>query len=405
MKTTALLLALLMLFLCISGCQPNVPVDTQPTTTEPVTEDVTEDVTPDTTVQSQVSPVPENLYSVSVPITTEYGAAEDETVLFSYSYQSMHLIHPDRDVADKIIIDFLGRVEETRVNAQLLFDAVKEKDHTSAGFEPCAYQVHYNPMRIDQGVLSLHGHISQSSDSAHSNVQCVSASYDMVTGDPLTLGSILYRADVKDALCDIVISILEKRSDVHLYEDFRDSVKNRFSRDESQDEEFYFTSQGLNFYFPPYEIAPYSFGTVTVEIPYHQLTGIIGDAYFPAEQINSGGTLEICEFEKTNLESYNQFAEIIVDPGSTKILLTTDDAVQDIRIQALTWDRSSSMPLDPSTIFAANILTAQEAILLDASFRDDKPSFIVTYTIDGTIYHFYLIKDPSTGMITLAERY
>jgi hypothetical protein len=227
----------------------------------------------------------------------------------------------------------------------------------------------------------------------------------MVTGDPLTLGSILYRANVKEQLCNIVIDALEERSDLNLFDDFRNSVKRRFSMDESQDEDFYFTSQSLNFYFSPYEIAPYSSGTVTVEIPYHQLTGIIGDAYFPAEQNNSGGALDICAFEKADLERYTQFAEIIVNPGSTKLLLTTDEIVQDIRIQSITWNENSSAPLDPRTIFAANVLSSQEAILLDAIFYDDRPSFIVSYAIDGTTYNFYLIQEPSTGNVILTERY
>lgn len=401
MKYAALFFSVVMLLQCLAGCQPATPVETFPNTTEPST---TEFV-PETSQHTQILPVAENLYSVAVPVTAEYDSAEDETVIFSYKYQTMHLIHPDRDVADKIIIDFLGRIEDTRAGAEELYDAVKSKDHTSAVFEPSSYQVHYNPMRIDQGVLSLHGHISQTGDSAHSNVQCTSASYDMVTGDALTLGSILYRADVKDQLCDIVISALEKRTDLNLYDDFRDSVKRRFSRDESQDEDFYFTSSTLNFYFSPYEIAPYSSGTVTVALPYHQLTGIIGDAFFPAEQNNSGGAINVCPFEDAELDKFTQFAEIIVDPGSTKLLLTTDDVVQDIRIQALSWDDDSSAPVDPITIFAANILTSHEAILLDADFHNSKPSFIVSYAIDGVNYDFYLTKEPSTGTVTLTERY
>jgi len=43
----------------------------------------------------------------------------------------------------------------------------------------------------------MHGHVSQIGEAAHSNTHCMSASYDLVTGDVLTLGSILYHADAE----------------------------------------------------------------------------------------------------------------------------------------------------------------------------------------------------------------
>ena len=396
MKITSAILAILLLIVCFAGCQTDVPEQNQPpvTTTEPET-------VPDTTAADLPPVIPENLYSVSVPITTELGQIEDETTVFSYAYQTMHLIHPDRDVADKIIIDFLRRVEETRSDADQLYDFAKTKAST-VGFTPYFYQVHYDPTRIDQGVLSMHGHITQRGDFAHSNMQCVSVSYDMVTGDALTLGSILYHADKKDTLCDLVISQLEDRTDIGLYDDFRTSVEKRFAKDESQAEAFYFTSQGLCFYFSPYEIAPYSAGAVTVEIPYHKLTGIIGDAYFPAEQNHSSGTISTCAFEEADLNDYTQFAEIIVSTGATKVLLVTDSVVQDIQINALTWTDNNAQPLT-HTVFASNVLSSQEAILLDADFSNEKPSFTVSYSIGGEVQSFWLSKDATTGQIILSQ--
>ena len=398
MKIVTVFIALFCLLQCLTGCQPAAPEDTQPTTDSVISTTV-----PDTTTADLPSVVSENLYSVAVPVTTEYGYAEDESIIFSYTYQTMYLIHPDRDVADKIIIDFLSRVEGTRSDAEQLYDFAKTKNSSAAGFTPYFYQVHYNPTRIDQGVLSLHGQISQSVDFAHSNVPCVSANYDMVTGDALTLGSILYRADKKEDLCQIVISALEDRTDIGLYDDFRTSVENRFARDESQDEDFYFTSNGLCFYFSPYEIAPYSAGAVTVEIPYHELTGIIGDAYFPAEHTKSNGTVRICKFEEANLEDYTQFAEIVVSPGATKLLLLTDSAVQDLQIKALIWAGSGNTEPQTYTIFASNVLSAQEAILLEADLGSEKPSYLLSYSIDGVTHEFYLENDSTTGQIILNE--
>ncbi len=395
----AFLLTLSVIFL-LMGCQNEVPPETQPPvqeTTIPSTEP-----TPPETTKPDATATLENLYSVAMPITTEEAYAEDSSLIFSYRYQTMHLTIPDKDVADKIIIDFLGRVEKNRPEAQQLHDTASA-DHTSAGFAPYSYQIHYNPTRIDRGVLSLHGHISQFANSAHSNLQRVSANYDLVTGDVLTLGSILYRADVKDQLADIVISVLENSDNLSLYDDFRETVARRFERDESTDEAFYFTSLGLCFYFSPYEIAPYSSGTVVAEIPYNQLTGIIGDAFFPVERTYSNGQLSLCPFETADLSRYSQFAEIIADTGATKVLLTTDQIVQDIRIKELNWTENGRQT-ESNTIFASNGLSSGEAILIDAKFSSEYPKYMVSYFIDGTCYDYYLMQDSETNEIIMTAK-
>lgn len=390
-KLFACVLALSIIFAfaaCESAPQatePSMPPATQETgpSTEPSTTQAPTENTP-------VNTVPENLYSVAMPITEEPAYAEDGTLIFTYSYQTMHLILQDKEVADKIIIDFLSKVETTRSDAEHLRSLAEARDHTAIGFIPYSYQLHFDPMRIDQGVLSMHGHVSQIGEAAHSNTHCMSASYDLVTGDVLTLGSILYHADAKQAISDMVVQELEKQPELNLFEDYKTSVRSRFQRDESIDDDFYFTSTGLCFYFSPYEIAPYASGTITVELPYDRLTGIIADAYFPAERTAASGALNIGSFEDADLSGYSQFAELVITPDATKLLLTATDSVHDVRIKKLYWSEDVQSVMQEKTIFASNGLSQTDAILIDGSFDGAIPLYLVSYVTNGQSMQYYI---------------
>lgn len=392
MKKLKILAALLSVLLCLSACQDE-PAVTEPEAAETTTEEpTTVDIPEDTTV---LVPVYENLYSAAMPVTTEYGYDENGDAIFSYSYQTLHLILPDREVADKVIIDFLNRVEQTREDAQQLHNHASNQAHSSAVTEPYTYQVQYNTTRIDQGVLSMFGQTVQSGDSLHSNRQCISANYDLVTGDVLTLGSILYRADSKEPLSKLVIDNLKQQNNINLYDDFEQIVTQRFNRDESTDEDFYFTPYGLCFYFSPYELAPYSAGTITAQIPYQELTGIIGDAYFPTEKTYSSGIVSINDFSDADLDSYEQFSEIILDSEAPMLLITAEGSVLDLRIAHTDSSGYSK------TVFAANVLSETNAILLEAQISADAPDLILSYSTAGTSYEFYIVSDPDDGSIKL----
>ena len=69
------------------------------------------------------------LLSVSVPAVTETSSADDGTIIFQYTYQHMSLILPDAAVANKIIIDFLNRVDTTQDTADSTGDCTFNEQH------------------------------------------------------------------------------------------------------------------------------------------------------------------------------------------------------------------------------------------------------------------------------------
>ena len=146
----------------------------------------------------------------------------------------------------------------------------------------------------------------------------------------------------------------------YLYENYTETVKDRFSVDPSQDEALFFTQTGLSFYFAPYEIAPYSSGIITVEIPYEKLTGLLNDAYFPAERETPHGSITVQPFENTDPTQFSQISEVITDKVGDMYLSYTDGMIQDIRI--IINDEKNSY-----TVFAAYELSVGDGIMIQIS--------------------------------------
>lgn len=391
--TVLALISVMLMTGCKNDLPSNTQLETEPENTVPVTEPP---------AQTDITPINENMYNISLPISFERTNSDDGSLVFTYSYQTMVPVLQEQDVADKLIMDFTNRIEQQRSNANTVLAAAESLYETSNDFSPLSYEIQYDVMRFDQGVLSLYGYILNTGDAAGSNQSRVCANYDLVTGDVLTVGSILYHIDKKETLAELVINHLENRDDIRLFDEYRDTVLQRFQRDESVDQDFYFSANGLCFYFEPYEIAARAYGTVTVEIPYNELTGVIGDGFFPPERIYSTGELSVVPFADAELEKYDQFVEYVGKPESAKLLLTTDSTVQDIRVYELSWSDYNQIK---KNVCAVNCLSANNAIVLEADFGDTRPNYMLTYSINGKPAQFYLVQDAESGQISLVSEY
>jgi len=301
------------------------------------------------------------MVAVSVPAVTESTTADDSTVLFQYTYQHMSLVHSKPDIADKIILDFLNRVDATRATAQSIADMAKTNYNGSQSWTPYVYHITYSPTRIDHKVLSLFGNNVVFSGANHPERTCVSASYDMQTGDVLTLASIMHKDASVNDICKLVLERLDELAEGdYLYENYKSTVTQRFSGDASTDEAWYFTQTGLCFYFAPYEIAPYASGVITVEIPYEKLKTILHEAYQPESRNIPSGTVTVAPFQADDQEQLSHIAEVVVSTGGDMYAVQTSGYVQDIRV--ILNDRTSNY-----TIFAANVLSAGDAVMIQTN--------------------------------------
>lgn len=328
------------------------------------------------------------LLAVSVPAVSEQFELEDGTELFSYISQHMQLILPDADVADKVILDFLNRVDASQADAERILLAAQEDYASNETWYPYFYHVIYSPTRIDQGVLSLFGTVNSYSGGMHGSKSCVAANYDLMTGDVLTLGSIMHMDATKE---DFIEIILEKLADIaedaYLYDDYEQGVRSRLDGDENLYEDFYFTATGLSFFFSPYEIAPYSSGIISVEISYSELPGLIYDGYFPAERERIQGSMHTGTFTLTDMDQFNNMAEVTLAAGEETVVVYPEGKVEDVRVTI----PGDGKNIPEYTVFAAFEMSDKDAVVISLSVETIEGTQI-TYTTDSKTETIQLSK-------------
>lgn len=389
------------LLLALGGCQqpiPTDPVDTLPLPTNPPTEP------PDPT--DPPASIAENVYAVSMPIVSEPLVSKDGNTIFEYFYQNMYLTMPDADVANKIIVDFLNRRSQAHAQSVNVYNSALADYDGSEDWLPYTLRFLFSTTRIDQGVLSMYGESHLFNGGQRSEKTYMSANYDMVSGDVLTLGSILYHIDTKQALCQLIIEKLGSMSDqTQLYPYYDEAVEDYFQQDEAYLESFYFTADSLCFYFAPYEIAPYSSGLITVAIPYEELTGIIGDQYFPAERQESDGKLYTPLLYEKDLEDFEQFTELTVDVGGEKFLIHTDSILHNIQIRSGVWNEEGTSFVTTAVLYASNVLNSTDAIMVEVYLPDVLPILLLSVEYRGSVYSYFINQSGKDGTIYLTEAY
>lgn len=382
MKKLISLVLLIALMLTACGTQNPEPTNDVPTTnaTEPDT------FVPDETAQSNVPMMP--MITVSVPVTMNEITADDDNVIFRSISQNMQLVMPDQEVADRIIIDFLTRIENaTAENEEILAMARNDYEHSDY-WNPYLSSISYAPKRVDQSVLSLYGNSIRFSGGAHAEVVSRAANYNVVTGDVLTLGSILVNEDAVIEICALVIEQLSGvKEEKYIRDGFEETVQQRFSGEESYDEDWYFSSNGLCFYFDHYSIAPYSSGVITAEVPYEKLVGLIDDSFFPPELDGVNGTVVTASASDIDMQQFARISEVVLKNEAPMYVVYTDTAVQNLRIEVIdaAWNGYY-------TVFAAQSVCKGDAIVVQADISLFRQVSII-YESNGQIVTLPLLAE------------
>ena len=375
MKKIPIILLALILLTSTTGCmeETHLPttVSTQTVTTQPQTTE--------TVQQNEPQALPDfPLLAFSAPVQTQQHYADDGTLLFTYAYQDVSLILEDPQIADAIVIDLLNYADYENSSAKSVLADAQAAYGAQTDWVPFAYSTFFTPERFDQGILSLYGTHAVYSGSPRSVTTSVSITYDLVSGHKLALKDILLDNYSADALSQLIASSLSALSEQGLlFSDYAYVISEMFATNQPVDS-WYFSDNGLCFYFAPYEIAPYSSGTITAEIPYTSLVGILKEEYFPAEVPAFSGTHHVLSFQDANLDQFDQFAELVLDEKGQQFILYADSCLQNLRIE-LGYRSDDGSFNGETTVFTAPTVCAGDGIVIHAS-DDSISSLNITYT-------------------------
>lgn len=385
MKKFIIYITIFALLFVYSGCGKDEAETTPATSTAAETTLQTDPGTEPTVVPTETEPpvavVQQPMTAVYLPVQIEDTVAEDGTVLFRRGQQSMVLTAEDPDVADRIILDFLNRTDN---NAEIpeLIETARQQYADSVSFLPLYQQTVYSAQRIDSGILSLYGIDLTFQGAVHPTTICKSVTYDLLTGNVLSLGDILTGDTTMDTLCEKVTTVLDGMSE-NLFPDYASLVSDLFNRSISEYSDWYLSSEGLCFYFNPYEIANYSAGNIIATVPYSALMNILQDAYFPPEEDVARGTLSQSAFGQELIGDFTQIAEVPLGTTGRKVVLYTDYSIHDIRITQKSPSIGNPDYEEAQTVFAAAGLTPGDAIVITVP---ENTEVTVSYISNGQTY-------------------
>ena len=380
MKKLTILLSLLLILTGLTGCvkTPEAP------TTDPL-QDLPTQTTPTTSVEETEPPIVPDLplLSFSAPVQTIEHHADDGALLLTYSYQDFSLILEDPQIADAIVLDLLNHVDYENSAAKSVLADAKSAYESGGEWSAFAYSSFFAPERFDQDILSLHGTHSLYSGSPRPSTVSVSITYDLLTGRQLSLRDILVPDYSADAMSQLIITTLQGLSEQgKLFSDYAYVVSELFSTNRAVDC-WYLSDTGLCFYFAPYEIAPYSSGTIIAEVPYTSLIGLLRDAYFPPESSEFSGTPYLLPFDSADLEQFQQFSEVILEKDGQQYLLYTDGCLQDLRIQLGSRLDDGSF-IAEATVFTTPALCSGDGVVIRFG-NETADNLLLTYTDCGEV--------------------
>ena len=398
MKRLICIILCICLAMAAGGCaqEPTVPE----TTAGVPTSNVVTDPPTEPSIPAFVRPP---MQAIILPTVTETVSAEDGTPLFTKTYQKFQMILTDTDVDDIITADLQSRLSMALYDAADIEAAALSTYNPEVAWNPYIMEVSYTPTRIDSAVLSLFGNHLTYRGSVHPTLVTESITYDLNTGSSLTLGDILAEGVTGQTVADLVIQALAPRAEKDLYGDHQDVLRERFSNNYSNLTDWYFSRTGLCFHFSPYDIAPYSSGTIVAEIPYESLSGVVQDRYLPANRVIPTGSMYASNYIEDDSERFIYIANVELESNGMKILLHPDATVTDVRIESGSWSADGSLYIPASTVFAADSIELGNAIVVTAGLSESDPVLRLVYRSGDLVVSAIITYDAAGDYVLLVH--
>lgn len=249
--------------------------------------------------------------------------------------------------------------------------------------------------RCDTRVLSAVFDVSQDIGGIHADSTRTSRSYNADNGSLLTLADIAKNEEqLKTFIKNYVIGLAAgddyKEGGVSiLFDDFESTINDLVDAGAN----WYFSDGGLVFYANPYDIAPYSRGVLTFEIPYSALAEFIDESFMPVEYEGDNGMLLADDGDKLDRSSLNILGTVTVDEDGQSVVLSAEETVYNVKIYTsgrMLWQR--------------NYLTTGEGVEVKSFIPDAQPNIAVSYELaDGTEIVRGIFQSGNDGSILLVD--
>lgn len=399
-KLLAVLLSVCLL-LALAGCGATAP-DLSPASLPDTVSSV-----PDVTTEPPTEPLhpieaSQPMHAISLPTVKETFLGDDGTELLTLSFQRAQVFLENEAAQEKIVGDLQTRIGSILTTAADMEELARADQPQNEYWSAYFIDIAYTPTRLDQAVMSLFGNQFSYSGGPHPSVTTDAVTYDLQTGEPLFLDEILDTSCSPDRLCQLIIGALSDQAE-NLYYDYEAALLDRFTGDLHSIKDWYFSRSGLCFHFDPYDIAPYSSGTIIAEIPYEELSGILLEQFFPSTVNNATGSMYAEAYLEDDTERFTTIADVALCEDGSDVLLYSDAPVTDVRIETGTRYSDTEQYIAGSTVFAADTIGIGDAIRLTADLTDTQTLVRLVYHSEGQEYSAFITYDDLGDSILLTN--
>lgn len=337
--------------------------------------------------------VPQFDMTVSYGFEDEELKSDDGTTYYRQSLGTATVSSKDERAAE--------RINSSLAELYVRFGADAEYTRRVAEDQPDGEQIalsYYcapSVTRCDTRVLSAVFDVSQDIGGIHADSTRTSRSYNADNGSLLTLADIAKNEEqLKTFIKNYVIGLAAgddyKEGGVSiLFDDFESTISDLVDAGAN----WYFSDGGLVFYANPYDIAPYSRGVLTFEIPYSALAEFIDESFMPVEYEGDNGMLLADDGDKLDRSSLNILGTVTVDEDGQSVVLSAEETVYNVKIYTsgrMLWQR--------------NYLTTGEGVEVKSFIPDAQPNIAVSYELaDGTEIVRGIFQSGNDGSILLVD--
>lgn len=337
--------------------------------------------------------VPQFDMTVSYGFEDEELKSDDGTTYYRQSLGTATVSSKDERAAERINSSLAELYVKFGADAE--YTQRVAEDQTDG--EPIALSYYCAPSvtRCDTRVLSVVFDVSQDVGGIHADSTRTSRSYNADDGSLLTLADIAKNEEqLKTFIKNYVIGLAAgddyKEGGVSiLFDDFESTISDLVDAGAN----WYFSDNGLVFYANPYDIAPYSRGVLTFEIPYSALAEFIDESFMPVEYEGDNGMLLADDGDKLDRSSLNILGTVTVDEDGQSVVLSAEETVYNVKIYTsgrMLWQR--------------NYLTTGEGVEVKSFIPDAQPNIAVSYELaDGTEIVRGIFQSGDDGSILLVD--
>ena len=176
----------------------------------------------------------------------------------------------------------------------------------------------------NNNILGLHLNISEYTGGAHRVRYDKSYYYNKESDEIVSLKDFLEKDTSLDKLANLSYYYVMKYSDDNNLNFDKEGVKEGLSCNLNNFEHFNFIDDGLEFIFPPYQIAYYAAGEIKIVIPYDELNGIIKNKYLKyskKDNIKKDNNRNLKEFKVSRNDKYFSSRDgVLYNKNKTKIV-------------------------------------------------------------------------------------